>query len=195
MKNFNTTAGKKTNSFIEGIVKLLFYIIQLIAIFSMIVLCGKGFTYLFMSIWNFTDVYGFLKDILHALEILFIAPIPVLITFSFQNYIFAIFPNDENTDESKNLNLSKFHSIINPQESKQAFITSLIGITSTYLLGLFIELLTIKVPMDPKIPEGSYHIEINEKLIVSNDLILILIFISIFLVIQILLFKLISSKH
>jgi len=175
MAVFKTKFGQFVYRSIEGLTKLFQWLIQSVAIISMVVLFSIGFLKLWVSVYRYKEIYLFLRDILHSLEILFIAPIPVLIVFSFKKYLMSIF----NTEI---LNLTKVDKIITTIEAKKAFITSLIGITSTFILGIFID-----------------HLSGNNKeniyLFLSNDYLIILTLAILFLIIQIILFYIISKYN
>jgi len=181
MKIFITKSGKNVFIFVEGLTKILHWLIQLIAILSMIILSFAGIYKLFIAFYQFSNIYEFLKELLHSLEILFIAPIPILITYSFKKYVLALF-NSSIPDFDTKFNM--FSKTINSYEAEKAFITSIIGITSTFILGLFIELLAV-----------NSNNGVNTELSVSHDFILILSLAFVFLVLQILLYRFISKSN
>ena len=181
MKTFTTNWGKNIYTFVDGFTKILHWVIQLSAILAMIALSFSGIYKLIMAFMFFNDIYVFLKEILHSLEILFIAPIPILITFSYKKYVLALFNPSQSESVS---NSKKFEEVINPFEAEKAFITSIIGITSTFILGLFFELLSIQSKT-----------EANINLSVSCDFILIFGLAFVFLIIQIFLYRFISKSH
>jgi len=108
---------------------------------------------------DLNDTNILLVKLLHALEFFFISPIPTLILFSFRHYVLSIFPilnnnQNENNDEESlkqtegkprikshariTQKIKKINEI-SPEMAERAFISSLIGITSTFFLGKLID--------------------------------------------------------
>lgn len=181
MKIFETERGKRVFVFVESYTKIIHLLIQLLAILAMIALSFAGLYKLVVAFAFFGNIYDFLKELLHSLEILFIAPIPILIIYSYKKYVLALFNSNGSSDDSS---YNIFEKIFNSNEAEKAFITSIIGITSTFILGLFIELLSVK-------NDGGNSI--NVELLVSNDFILTIVLAFVFLIIQLILFKLITK--
>jgi len=84
-------------------------------------------------------------DILPALEILFISPIPIMIIESYKKYILSIFPlGDDNKDKKEkevsaknefSVRMTTINEGIKSEDAEKSFIACLIGVTSTYIIG------------------------------------------------------------
>jgi len=185
----NTVRGGKIKLFLGALAKIPQIIIQSVSLLAMAIFSVAGLYKLFLSFYNFPNIYLFLKEILHSLEILFIAPIPVLIIFSFRKYITMAFPpNVTKTEESAFTFIEK---AIDAIEAKKAFITSIIGITSTFLLGLFLDLLSKNNSEAGNVDDGQQYFSIE----ISNSFIFLIVCLLVFLIIQIILFHLLNKKH
>mgnify|MGYP006870824391 CR=1 FL=1 len=75
----------------------------------------------------------FVKNTLTSFELLFVAPIPILIVFAFKTIMVKIFPTqfDETEFDPKNL--------LRLDLAKKTFISSIIGILSTFILSIFLQ--------------------------------------------------------
>jgi len=173
-----------TRELIGRYVKRVYVFIQVLAIILMCALFAIGFIDISLSFMQFRHPYSFLRELLHSLEILFIAPIPVLIVFSFRKLIILSFPPkivEDAKPEGQNIIEKLFDTHVNEDIAKKAFISSIIGVMSTYLLGIFIKLLT---------PNEE---QVSSMLHVSHDFINILAFYLLFILAMILLYFMISN--
>jgi len=75
---------------------------------------------------------NFVKSALTSFELLFLAPIPILIVFAFKAIMIKIFPGffKEPEDDPKNLLKLDF--------AKKTFISSMVGVLATFILGVFL---------------------------------------------------------
>jgi len=123
-----------------------------------------------------------IKDLLSSFEILFLAPIPLLIIASFKRIIIKMYPIDVKIHPT----IKK--DMISELDAKKTFISSLIGVTATFILGQFIELFT---------ENRLNSSDINQKSLIQSDyfyiLFYILILMIIFLLIQIFLYSILSK--
>lgn len=102
----------------------------------------------FFAIWEFVhgaeatgegshkgkgDFEALLRGILSAFEIFFLSPIPLLIIASFKGIIIKMYPIDVK------IHPTATKDMIQELDAKKTFISSLIGVTSTLLLGQLIE--------------------------------------------------------
>jgi uncharacterized membrane protein YqhA len=121
------------------IVKVAFNLSTLIAVLLFIPLLITGFYEFVMSFYKFLnghDAVGLLTDLLHSFEFFFLAPLPLMVVYSFRDYILTVFPLENG---SKTAEIEK--SAITPEVAERAFIGSLIGASSTFLLSKIIDLL------------------------------------------------------
>lgn len=123
------------------------------------------------------DFQDFIKGLLSSFEIFFLSPIPLLIIASFKRIIIKMYPIDV-----------KVHPVITKDmiseiDAKKTFISSLIGVTATFILGQFIETTNI----DSNQPVS--------KIVISNGFFLFLILTIVFLVILIFLYYILSKTH
>lgn len=173
-----TNLGRNVSNSVEFSTKLFQWLIQIVAIIAMIALCMAGFVKLWHSFSLFSDTYLFLQEVLHSLEILFISPLPILIIYSYKPYILELFPS--------NTSMSFKGEFISQSSAEIAFVSSLIGITSTFVIGKLIELLNYTKP-DINTQEFTPALS-NCEIFITIGLALI------FLIIQIFLFRFLSHK-
>ena len=114
----------------------------------------------------------------NSFEIFFLAPIPILIIASFKRIIVKMFP--------LNIKMHPFETkdMISEEIAKKTFISSLIGVTSTFLLGKFIEIISL-------VPEESSY----SNFTLSYDYVYLLILALVFLLLQIFLYLILSKSH
>lgn len=124
---------------------------------------------------TFLEFPPFVKGLLSSLEIFFLAPIVLLIISSFKRIIIKMYPLNVKIHPTESLDM------INEMDAKKTFISSLIGVTSTFILGQLIESLTT----------GSAAKEFQA----SKDFYFILLLSIAFLIIQIVLYSILSSHH
>ncbi|MBK6544586.1 MAG: hypothetical protein IPG12_04860 [Saprospiraceae bacterium] len=74
----------------------------------------------------------FIKKALTSFELLFVAPIPILIVFAFKAIMVRIYPSYFNEPEDDPKNLLKLDL------AKKTFISSIIGVLATFILGIFL---------------------------------------------------------
>ena len=171
MDRIKTKAGKIIRTKVANVARAIQFGSECIAIAALCALCVVGFIDLFIGFWYFLNEFKFINKVLHALEILFIAPIPILIVYSFRKYILSVAPLDpEDVDESASLILR----IITAEVAKKAFITSLIGITSTFILSRLFAVLTPKAAVEE-------NIQINAVFFIGMGFALIFLCILIYL--------------
>ena len=106
----------------------------ILIIFGAIVFCKSIFDYCFANSDSALKFYSLLKGLLSSLELFFMAPIPFLIVFSHRRNINQAFA-DLRPVQRSGIDLDEI-------KAKKGFISSLIGILSTFILSMFFEILS-----------------------------------------------------
>ena len=107
--------------------------ISIIAYFAFIVLFIIQFSYAVLSFFqNGFNSELLIKKCLTSFELLFIAPIPILIIFAFRAIMTKMFPIYFNKTEDAGVKL------LTLDLAKKTFISSIIGVLATYILGVFL---------------------------------------------------------
>jgi len=167
-----------------GILQGVYIFFELTAIFLFSIILIFGLVEFLWSIKHFFsplkdhkifDFDDFIKGLLSSFEIFFLAPIPLLIIASFKRIVIKMFPVDVKIHPS----ITK--DMISEIDAKKTFISSLIGVTSTLILGQFIEIISWN-----RIDSGS-------NFSVATDFFFILILSIAFLFIQIFLYSILSK--
>lgn len=156
--------------FLNGFSKLFLWIAIGFAVILMVVLNGMAFYNVGHALLDFNNAETFLPEILHAFEYFFVSPIALIILFSCKDYLLDIFPKADGDD--KELTGRTVDSLL----AEKVFISSIIGVTSTFILSKLIALFN-----------SNGGIE-------NNKLYLLLIAIC-FLILEVLFFRDISSHR
>lgn len=163
---------KTTQIFAEGL-----------SIFSFIVMVLISFTLFGAALYRLVismNAHDFVKNLLSSFELLFIAPIPLLVVFSFKRYIIKMFPLEIHLSQ-----LERDH-LMDEVVAKKIFISSMIGVIATFTLGLFIEAMST-----------DHHPDHTFLTITSTPLIsiLVIVLMMLFLLILIYYYKVLSNHH
>ncbi|MFC0514624.1 hypothetical protein ACFFGT_10445 [Mucilaginibacter angelicae] len=143
--------------FFEIVFKNGFTIVLYLMILLAIPILGVGFFGILFAVIHYFQGEGdqnkLLFESLHFLEFFFIAPLPALIFFSFKDYIRSIFFNLERAEEAEKENEETTDSLkdheerrskailnsINPEVAEKALVSSLTGVTSSFILSKLVE--------------------------------------------------------
>ena len=165
--------------------KFIYILFEYLAILQLGVTLAFGILQFFTGIGKFFlegdmpsgherfDFELLIRNFLTAFEIFFLAPLPILIVASVKPLIFRLYPQT-----AKATVLSRFGDMITEIDAKKTFISSLIGVTSTFFLGQLIDRLTMQ--------RVTAQLSLTEFLLVG-------VFVILFLVMQITLYSIIAS--
>lgn len=123
-------------------------------------------TKLTSGVFEFNEL---IRGILSTCELFFISPILILIVASFKKFISKIYPLEIK------MHPNEVKCLISENLAKKTFISSLIGITSTFLLGQFISIFSQFKSIDT-INNFEFSLGFISILILSLLFLLILIF-------------------
>jgi hypothetical protein len=146
--------------------KFALWIVIFFALVIMGTLVVLAFIKICQALFLYNDPLTFLPALLHGFEYLFAAPIPLIILFSFVDYLFRVFPK---------IDVTVAGSTMDSLLAEKVFVSSIIGVTSTFIIAKLIELYNQKAAIQPS----------------QNNLILLAL---LFLAIEITFFMIIS-KH
>jgi len=132
----NSNEGTTFKKFKAGLLALFQTSSELISIISYFVFVLAFSIHFVQAIYSYIvnkfDPEILIRKCLTSFELLFIAPIPILIIFAFRTIISKTYPDIFNKVEEAPENTLQL--VI----AKKTFISSIIGLLATFLLGIFI---------------------------------------------------------
>lgn len=170
-----------------GTLQLVYIIFEYFSILLFSVILLFGFFKFISSIFAFFfndhkfDYEAFTTNILSAFELFFLSPIPLLIIASFKGVIIKMYPNNVKVHPTI------ASDMIKEMDAKKTFISSLIGVTSTFILGQFIESLTASGDKNGNSITSSFN--------ATRDYFVLIVLAIVFLVILIVLYYILTSHR